>query len=526
MEQASLQAHLAMRASGGSEPKSEVAAVQDDEPRAIKVVVNPLSAREAGVFLSNVYNVAIGPNLLRFLHRSGRGNPRAMLECFKALQDQELIKLDPVAGTVEETMSLEDIGDMVFIIPMHLRAQLQQQLDKLMGREQLILKLASVTGSSFSVALLKWLYRQRVASTQQDTAATSLSAAIEGGAAVDPQAERTRVDNEFYDGLNELKNKGFMRPIRPFSQSHHHHYTRRQSSDRTESSGVDDLQPHQPPPQQRESMDDDDHWFFETDHIRFMVYSQTLHTMRCEVHGEVLDWYRSRPAVLRRHEDPVVLANHALGAENPQVAFACFLEGLRRMVSKSEQVSRGERLWQSCSDLLDDSNTGLPDDAVTAYRVVIDVLMGHVCIQNEMWDEGKAYFNRAVEAAEQFLGSRDEPLLTTRASSFATGATSFCLPFRQLMQKRSRGPTMTGGTGMDDFTGGGGGGGGFDFYSAHERDCLSEVEFHPLQEAKSHLRIARTCLKRIEELQQSHERMVRSLKQFSLNETVRAGKKT
>jgi len=63
-------------------------------------------------------------------------------------------KLDPESGTVEETTSLEAIADLVFVIPVHVRAQLLQHLTSLARVSKLLLKLASVWGHSSKVHII------------------------------------------------------------------------------------------------------------------------------------------------------------------------------------------------------------------------------------------------------------------------------------------------------------------------------------------------------------------------------------
>ena len=426
----------------------------ESDPVTIRIVIHPFSQRESGIFLSNYYRVAIGPKLLSFIFKKSKGNPRALLDCFKALQDQDLITVDPSTGTVEETTSLEDIGDMVFIIPLHLRAQLQQQFDKLMNREQLILKLASVIGSTIPISLLRWLYKERVVQLTSPH--------------IDSRDSNLDVSQDFEMGLKELKTKNFLRPYL-------------HSSDvRPETS--DDIDTFVEAKIYSSSPNNDEDWVFESDFVRFLVYSQMLHTARKEIHGLILDWYLSRPALLRIREDPSILGNHAVGAERPTVAFKCFREGLRRVIFKQEPIAKGTRLWQSCVDLLDDSQTGFPtNDFVLAHRISIDVLMGQVCLQNESWDEALLYLTRAMEHGQSYP-----------QKALAQNVGCFTLFIQKMRKNKSR-----------DFM---------------EADPLTIEDISPSSEVQSKLELAQNLVKRIQKCQETRAKQISSMKSFSLKE--------
>lgn len=419
---------------------------EDAEPRVVRVVISPFSQREAGVFLSNVHHTTMGPKLLSFLFRKSKGNPRALLDCFSALKDQELINLDTATGTVEETTSLEDIGDMVFVIPPHLRAQLQQQFDNLHNREQHILKLASVVGSTIPISLLKWLYKERVthmASPPNDAS----------------RDDSVSLDSDFNQGLLELRERDF---LHPFLQTIPENA--RDSTDVGILSGRIGC--------------DDENWVFESDFVQFMVYSQMLHTARREVHGLVLDWYQVSPPHFRIREDPSLLGNHAVGAERHTTAFQCFQEGLRRVVFKHEPVAKGVRLWQSCTDLLDDPLTGFDTQQTIAHRVAIDVLMGQVCVQNEEWDEANEYLQRAIEYADQ---------VSPRAEAMS------CFPsiWRRTRQRMADGA---------------------------DKDPLVSVKVNLKAEMSQKSRFAVELIRRIEECRTVYASRVASMKAFNLQQ--------
>lgn len=376
------------------------AAEEPADPTAIRVVIAPFTHRESGVFLSNVHRVAVGPNMLSFLYKKSKGNPRSLLDCFKTLQDQELIHVDPATGTVEETTSLEDIGDMVFVIPLHLRAQLQQQFDKLMNREQYILKLASVIGDTFPIPLLRWLYRKRVDEMNASRLPGTTSSTTNSGDALGIFSKTLAEDLEenLDSGLKELRDRGF---LHPFLHSE------------TQSVEVDG---------KRENVKvAEEDWVFENDFVRFLVYSQMLHTARKDIHAQVLEWYLSKTTNVRAREDPSILGNHAVGAERQDVAFYCFKEGLRRVVLRGEPVLRGERFWQACDDCFEDNHaTGFSQETVVVQKMGVDLLMAQVCLQNEAWDEAKHYLTLVLD-----LASASEVLImTATAGSYRRPALS------------------------------------------------------------------------------------------------------
>ena len=215
-----------------------------------------------------------------------------------------------MSGTVEETTSLEAIADLVFVIPVHVRAQLLQRFDQLGTREQLLLKLASVVGLTAQRSILLALFHERSMALRPPVSSPSEVVPSE----VDVKASAASLD----EGLELLRKQGFLKP-----------FLRKAATD----------------------LDDED-WVFENAQVKFLVYNQMLHNDRKAVHNAVLSWYEKNPNV--RRDDPSLLGNHAMGAERIDVAFRCFKEGLVRAIIKDEPVHKALGLWHACSDILDD----------------------------------------------------------------------------------------------------------------------------------------------------------------------------
>ncbi|KAH9259527.1 hypothetical protein BASA81_001948 [Batrachochytrium salamandrivorans] len=340
----------------------------------IKISIPALTLRETSALLSNQFHVSTGPKLLQFLRNTSKGNPRALFDCYRALQDQGLFEVDPESGIAEENTSLEEIGDLVFAIPQHVRARLQQQFDQLPMQEQLLLKLASVIGPTVSIPLLTQLCNKLEANNLMPMRGLDVAA-----------------------GLKQLKTKGMLRPLLLSDQQQ---------------------QQRLPSPLYGEGEEED--WGFDNDNTRFIVYSQMLHTFRCQVHSYILAVFQERPLAWRLREDPTLLGNHAVGAERPLLAFQCFQEAMRRAVLKDEPLDKGRRLWQSCSDVLDGEGGGHSEDTLQslALRIHIEVLFAQIAISNSAWEEAKLSLTKALERVEEFnqLAGTDIPTLYTDAS--------------------------------------------------------------------------------------------------------------
>ena len=67
------------------------------------------------------------------------------------LLDQDEIRIDTQTGTVEPQSSMEQIRDLVFVIPVHLRAKLLQQYDSLGQAQKMVMQIATVIGMTFEL---------------------------------------------------------------------------------------------------------------------------------------------------------------------------------------------------------------------------------------------------------------------------------------------------------------------------------------------------------------------------------------
>ena len=214
------------------------------------------------------------------------------------------------------------------------------------------------------------------------------------------------------------------------------------------------------------------------------------------------------------------MGNHAIGAERPKVAFGAFREGLRRCIFKEDPVSQAERLWQSCVDLLEDPVAGFAANESVAYKIVVDVMMGQVCVQNESWNEAQHYLTRALEAYRHF-----EPTLSIRvgrkqSTPVLMNSSSWFVKLRKSMSCMSANVASTTtdimttegsvfGSGMATSAG---------KHDKYFRDPLAREEVDIVIEARNYANLGTTLLKRIEDLQTTQRRMVNSMKKFSVSE--------
>jgi hypothetical protein len=148
----------------------------------------------------------------------------------------------------------------------------------------------------------------------------------------------------------------------------------------------------------------------------------------------------------------------------------------------------------------------------------VDVLMGHVCVQNNAWDEAKHYLNRALEtfAPIEMVANAASQLSRRPSSALVVMSTKGgCFSLREQMKcVGSPAPRDVGDSSdaspsslpqMKD---------------SYLRDPLADAQSEPASEAKSYAALAKALLKRIDDLQQTHQRMVASVKAYSIKQTA------